>query len=85
MSTLLSRENLAGKMQQTLGRNSSELMGAASSCKTYEELFIAQNPIFEQMACEFTEAVLRELERLGVDLAPVWTILERERLTSWSN
>jgi hypothetical protein len=87
MATKLGKEQLGLLFRQLLGEHSPAMMDIANQHvgQPVEVLIDALKEEDQKIAVKFTSVVIKELERMGVDLSSVWSVLEASELTEWSN
>lgn len=86
MATKIDKENLGKLVRELLAKNSGPMMDIANEHvgKPVEELVEALKEQDQELAVEFASAIIKELDRMGVDFTEIWPILERNGLTEWA-
>ena len=83
----LTKGHLGALLRRIMGKHSAEIAKIAveSQAKTFKEFMSSFKEKDQEMALEFTSAILKELSRMGVDLSSIWHILEKNNLTEWAD
>lgn len=86
MAVKIDREFLGLKLRELLGKHSGSMMEIANEHigKPVEELVEALKTQDQELATEFASYVIHELDRMGVNFAEIWPILERNGLVDWA-